>query len=97
MKHHIIVYLFLLTGINVSGQRSYELSQQESSSKTYAARDYISLKPGFSFNSSGNKTFRAYINEHLLEAAAYQNASQLPDPYRSLNQAYAVQRQAKPT
>jgi RHS repeat-associated protein len=90
MKRYITVCLLLIIGINVSGQRNYELFQPETSSKTYVARDYIRLKPGFSFNSSGNKTFRAYINEHLLEAAAYQTTAQLPDPSRSLNQNYAV-------
>jgi hypothetical protein len=90
MKRYIIVYFLLLAGINVSGQKSYELSQPETNSKTYVARDYIRLKPGFSFSSAGSKTFRASINEHLLEAAAYQTYSQLPALSRSLNQAYAV-------
>jgi hypothetical protein len=82
MKQYIIICM-LLIGINVFGQRSYELSSPENTSKTYVARDYIRLLPGFYFNSVDGKTFSAYINEHIVESAFNQTATQLPNPDRS--------------
>ncbi len=88
--HYYFICFLILVYFNVSGQKSYELIQPDNTSKTYIARDYIRLLPGYSFNSAGGKTLFAGINEHLLEPAAYQSLSQIPDPDRNLNTSYAV-------
>jgi hypothetical protein len=91
MKTIITSIILLFTAsAGMSGQKNYELSAPENTSKTYVARDYIRLLPGFSFSSSGGKTFSASINEHIVENTVYQVTGQLPDPYRSLNTSYAV-------
>lgn len=46
-------------------QPSYTLSSKEAGDKTYAARDYISLKPGFSYNGSQGFNFKAMIGAGL--------------------------------
>lgn len=47
-------------------QTNWELSSAESGTKSYVARDYISLKPGFSYKAVGANTFTAKIDEYLL-------------------------------
>ena len=47
-------------------QTNWELSKAESGTKSYVARDYISLKPGFSYKAVGANTFTAKIDEYLL-------------------------------
>jgi len=47
-------------------EKSYELSNTETGIKEYVARDYISLKPGFSYKASGDNHFTARIDECLL-------------------------------
>lgn len=46
--------------------KSFTLSQQETESKTYIARDYIRLNPGFQFSAQNGKTFSAHIDPTLL-------------------------------
>jgi len=47
-------------------QTNWELSKAESGTKSYVARDYISLKPGFSYKAVGANTFTAKIDEYLV-------------------------------
>jgi RHS repeat-associated protein len=61
-------------------QKSWELNSAESGNRGYIARDYILLKPGFSYTAENGKSFSARINEKLLLPAEYQTTSQLPDP-----------------
>ena len=92
MKTFIVPFILLLTCIaTVSGQKSYTLSKpDDNESKSYIARDYIQLQPGYSFNSAGGKTLYLGINEQILDSVSYQSASQLPNPYRTINTDYAV-------
>jgi len=48
-------------------QASYELFTSESgNNKTYVARDYVSLKPGFNYSATSNTSFTAKIDAGLL-------------------------------
>ncbi|NLE05703.1 MAG: hypothetical protein GX638_13020 [Crenarchaeota archaeon] len=49
-----------------SPQASWTLSQPVTGNKTYIARDYISLKPGFQYTATGNQNFNAQIDQCLL-------------------------------
>ncbi len=89
MRKYIILFITILCVIeNSYGVKNMEISTPVTTSQTHAARDYIRLKPGFSFNSTGNKAFRAYIDEHLLEPASLLTGPAYPN--RSLNTSYAV-------
>ncbi|MDR1682140.1 MAG: hypothetical protein LBS25_01955 [Candidatus Symbiothrix sp.] len=89
MKRFLFLPIFFIA-MAVSGQKTIDLSQPETTSKTYVARDRIRLLPGFSFSSSGNKTFHAFLDEHLITNTVYQTASERPNPARSLNESYEV-------
>ena len=89
MKRYIFT-LLLLVGLNVSGQKNYELSAPVNTSKTYIARDYIRLLPGFSFSSTGKNTLYLGIDEHILAPASYLSLSKIPNPNRSINTKYVV-------
>ncbi len=47
-------------------QASFELKSQLTSSKTYVARDFIKLMPGFSFKPTAGQKFNAKIDQALL-------------------------------
>jgi len=85
--------LFLLltaTSTSFAQQANYTLTQPDNVSKTYIARDYIHLKPGYSFSSTGGKVLHLKIDNHLVLPASYQSSGQLPNPDRNLNTGYAV-------
>lgn len=67
-KRCIISGLFcILTGIIFSQEISYELNTNESgATKSYIARDFVSLKPGFGFKASGSNTLSISIDPGLL-------------------------------
>jgi len=47
-------------------QPSFELSATESGSKNYVARDYVTLKPGFTYTAATGNSFNAKIDQCLL-------------------------------
>lgn len=47
-------------------QKTWELLTPETGNKAYVARDYVSLKPGFSYKASGTSKFSAKIDEYLV-------------------------------
>lgn len=69
MKHLFLAQLlYLLASTTVWSQSmDYSLNSNESGqTKSYTARDYISLLPGFSYQATGNNTFSARIDAGLL-------------------------------
>ncbi len=70
MKKLIYPLLLILLQSNLltwAQQKSYTLNSDESgSSKTYVARDYISLKPGFHYIANSTNSFKAKIDELLV-------------------------------
>ncbi len=47
-------------------QETFTLNSPESGTKNYVARDYVTLKPGFSYKAESAKSFMAKINPCLL-------------------------------
>jgi len=93
MKHnyHIIFILLIIsTSALFAQQPNYVLTQPDNVSKTYEARDYIHVKPGYSFSSAGGKVLHLKINPYLAFPASYQSSSQIPSSTRNLNQGYAI-------
>ena len=88
--HHKLIFCFLSLSTSLFGQKSYDLYQPDNESKTYIARDYIILHPGYSFNNAGGKTLYLGIDEQIIDTAFYQTISQLPNPNRSINTGCAV-------
>jgi len=82
--------LLLLVGTSASFAQvaSYTLTQPDNVSKTYEARDYIHLKPGYSFSSAGGKVLHLKINQYMAFPTSYQ--SQPPSSTRNLITSYAV-------
>lgn len=71
-----IIYTFWLLFISIAASaqttpitgKSFELDDNQSldgTDKTYIGRDYIKLKQGFSFSSTGSKKFNAKLDENL--------------------------------
>ena len=90
MKHHYIISLFLLAVAPASFAQvaSYTLTQPDNATKTYEARDFIHLKPGYSFSSAGGKVLHLKINEYMAFPTSYQSSA--PSSTRNLNTGYAV-------
>ena len=64
-----IVCLLVMGFVLIKGQEPqthYELQSPINESKTFVARDYIKLMPGFTFSGSANQTFSAKIDQALL-------------------------------
>jgi hypothetical protein len=72
-KTYILALLLVLCGSILemkaqSASPSYTLQADESgASKTYVARDYVSLKPGFRYAASSGNSFNAKINPYLID------------------------------
>jgi YD repeat-containing protein len=62
----ITITSFLPVAFAQNPAESWTLSQPESGNKTYVARDYISLEPGFSYEATSGNTFSAKIDQTLL-------------------------------
>ncbi len=93
-RHIISSVLFLYGYAVLLGQSpapSYILQTNETgASKTYVVRDYVSMKPGFSYTAASDKNFNARIDESLLFPAQYQTEYQLPDPYSDPDTSFPV-------
>ena len=51
----------------ISPQPNYTiLDNQSGANKTYVARDYVSMKPGFKYTATGSSKFNAKIDAGLL-------------------------------
>nr|WP_321450320.1 RHS repeat-associated core domain-containing protein [uncultured Carboxylicivirga sp.] len=70
MKKILVSVCLLLCGLMAmiaqESQKNYVLKNQETGNKTYVARDYVSLKPGFSYTASAGNSFLAKIDQCLL-------------------------------
>lgn len=72
MKHiHIPIISFMLLmscgGMLSAQQPNYTLTTNESgATKEFVARDFVSMKPGFSFTATATNTFNARIDEKLI-------------------------------
>ncbi len=71
MKNAILIFILgLFTSIlSINAQQpqpSWVLSSPESGTKSYVARDNVTLKPGFSYKSSNGTSFTAKIDEYLV-------------------------------
>src|ERR1035437_2357701 len=79
---HLLLLLVLCSPTSIllaqtTLQPSYTLSSSETgSNKTYAARDYVSLKPGFSYNGSTGFIFKAMIGAGLPSTPPNPNGTQ---------------------
>ena len=68
---HLIIYLYIsILCVSIAYAQEerthYELKTNYNESKTFVARDYIKLMPGFTFKASDNKVFEAKIDQALL-------------------------------
>src|SRR5690554_6456340 len=69
MRHFLLTTItsLLCAALSVQQpQKTWELLTPETGNKTYVARDYVSLKPGFSYKASGTSKFSAKIDEYLV-------------------------------
>ncbi|HEX2920399.1 MAG TPA: RHS repeat-associated core domain-containing protein [Bacteroidales bacterium] len=62
-----MIVVFIATNTIANGQQEhYILNTAQSGTQEYIARDYISLKPGFSYSATQGNNFKASINPRLL-------------------------------
>lgn len=83
-KAHILIILpLLLAALGVFAQepqKSFELKNPVSGSKTYIARDHITLKDGFSYKpGSSSETFIAKIDKKMICPSDYLNSKEVVD------------------
>ncbi|MFA6401708.1 MAG: RHS repeat-associated core domain-containing protein [Salinivirgaceae bacterium] len=77
MKNIILLLTLLAIVIVANGQdpaTSFTLNQSVSGTKTYTARDFIKLEPGFSYKPTTTATFNAKIDGTITYPVTYQDA-----------------------
>ena len=62
----ILMICFITNSKAQNTQPNWELQTPQSGNNSYVARDYILLKPGFSYTSAQGESFHAYTNPCLL-------------------------------
>lgn len=62
----ILLICFVIHNKAQNTQPTWELQTPQSGNSSYVARDYVLLKPGFSFTAKNNESFHAYTNPCLL-------------------------------
>lgn len=63
---HILLQLLSLSLVAQIPMPSYTLNSQDSGNKSYLARDFISLKSGFSYKAVADESFSAKVNQCIL-------------------------------
>ncbi len=63
---YILVICFIGNGRAQNVQPNWEFQTPQSGNSSYVARDYILLKPGFSYKANKEESFHAYTNPCLL-------------------------------
>lgn len=63
---YILVICFIVNGKAQNIQPNWEFQTPQSGNSSYVARDYILLKPGFSYKANKEESFHAYTNPCLL-------------------------------
>ena len=63
---YIFVICFIVNGKAQNIQPNWEFQTPQSGNSSYVARDYILLKPGFSYKANKEESFHAYTNPCLL-------------------------------
>ena len=62
----ILMICFITNSKAQNTQPNWELQTPQSGNNSYVARDYILLKPGFSYTATPGESFHAYTNPCLL-------------------------------
>lgn len=63
---YILVICFIVNGKAQNVQPNWVFQTPQSGNSSYIARDYILLKPGFSYKANKEESFHAYTNPCLL-------------------------------
>lgn len=63
---YIFVICFIVNGKAQNIQPNWVFQTPQSGNSSYVARDYILLKPGFSYKANKEESFHAYTNPCLL-------------------------------
>lgn len=63
---YILVICFIVNGKAQNVQPNWVFQTPQSGNSSYVARDYILLKPGFSYKANKEESFHAYTNPCLL-------------------------------